>query len=123
MKITTIDKRDLYGPALQFLRRIQPGEPTTQNQNTMPRRHAQRSFRSNPALTRIISFSVTLSHLIRWERALLRPFRGAALAFVCLFPVLCACADSPGARSTNSPSVSADSESVRTSLTPTIVIG
>jgi hypothetical protein len=123
MKITTIEKRDLHGPALQLLRRIQSGESTTQDQNTMPRWHAKRSFQSNPTLTGIISFSVTLSHLIRWERALLRPFRGAALAFVCLFPVLCAFADGPEARSATSPSVSAESEPVRASATPTIVIG
>jgi hypothetical protein len=61
--------------------------------------------------------------MIRWERTVLQLFRGATFAFVCLFPVLCACADSPEARSTNSPSVSAESEPVRASSTPTIVIG
>jgi hypothetical protein len=123
MKITTIEKGDLHGPALQFLRRIQSGESTTQNQNTMPRWHANRSFRSNPTLTRIISFSVTVSHLIRWKRTLLLGFRGATFAFVCLFPVLCACADSPEAKSTGSASVSAESEPVRAASAPTIVVG
>jgi hypothetical protein len=62
-------------------------------------------------------------HSIRANRKLMLPFRGVAFVLICLFPILWACADSPAARSTGSASVSAESEPVRASSTPTIVIG
>src|ERR1700720_3507260 len=125
MKITTIKQRDFHRRALKFLRRIQPGESTTQNQNAMPRRHARPSFRSNPAPRSIISLVVTGADSMSRKRKLILSFRGLALLLLSLFPVLYAGADGPALASDASSRTSATSEpaSVHSPSSPVVVLG
>src|ERR1700732_2891990 len=94
MKITPIDQRHVDGSALELLRRIQPSKTTTQDQDTVPRCHRERPFRSNLALRPIISLSVMFLNSIRRERKPMRYFRSLVSVLLC-FPVVCVSADSP----------------------------
>src|SRR4029077_8464142 len=110
MKITTIKQRDFHGRTLEFLRRIQPGESATQDQDTMPRRHAKPSFRRNPSPRSIISLIVTGADSMSCKRKLILSFRGLALLLLFLFPVLYAGADGPAPASDASSRTSTASE-------------
>jgi hypothetical protein len=125
MKIASIEQGHIHRSTLQFLRGVQPGESTPKDQDTMPRRHPEIPFRSNLALRPIISSEVDVFTLIRQRPKQVLYFRRLTLAILCLFPALCAYADSPEAKPTGPSPVAAVSESApaRNGTTPTIVIG
>jgi hypothetical protein len=89
---------------------------------------------SNLARRYAIKFSEMLPGLIRRARKPVRYFRPVALALLCLFPALYACADSPGSKSPVSEPASGNviteptkpelvRPSMATATPPTIVIG
>ena len=61
--------------------------------------------------------------MIRRRRKLVLRFRPVAMVLLCLFPALCACADSPDAKSGASSSPAVESEPVQAGSAPAIVIG
>jgi hypothetical protein len=66
---------------------------------------------------------MALLSLIRRQRKLVLQFRPLAMALLCLFPVLCACADSPSSKPGASSPNAVESEPVPAAPAPPIVIG